>query len=78
MVKVMNYVYAAGIYVIFNAALYASNYMEGASVHGSVLRPDTGGFTYAQTAPASLKHLGQPRVDLSVQTIPYRRTQRDY
>ena len=43
MVKVMNYVYAAGIYVIINAALYASNYMEGSSVHGSALRPEQGG-----------------------------------
>ncbi len=27
----MNYVYATGIYILINAALYASNYMEGVS-----------------------------------------------
>ena len=51
MVKVMNYVYAAGIYVIINAALYASNYMEGSSVHGTSFRPEDTGFQgYTRTA----------------------------
>ena len=38
MVKVMNYVWASAIYILINAALYSSNYMEEVVVHGRAIR----------------------------------------
>ena len=36
--KVMNYVYAAGVYILINAALYGSEYSGAVSLHGRSIR----------------------------------------
>ncbi len=59
--KVMNYVYATGVYILINAALYGSEYSKAGAIQG----------------PLRLQHLGHTSVSDSPgeRTISLSRTQ---